>query len=196
MGNKSRISNVRIVDSAAGVDGLRTDRQISAVKTSESQMRIVVGDSRDLGTSTSDTLGTYSFDDIFGTDDFVSMAQQFNLFRIVSIKFEIFDINSTVAVFNTWGVWHDNYEGTIPTYTRANIADLPDSRVLSNGTGQTVLYWNAHGTAEQQFQAASTAGSVAQRYGGLRYFFSPVASANIAKYTIQMHAVVDFRGRR
>lgn len=193
--NRSRISNVRIVDPTAGEEQLRIDRQMSAVKTSESQTRIVIGEMIDLNTATTDTFGTYGFDSIFTSDDFTSMIQQFNLFRVSSIKFEIFDINTNVSVFNQWGVWHDNYETTIPIYSRANIADLPDSRVLSAGTGQTVLYWKAHGTAELQFQAATSGGSPAQRYGGLKYYYS--GAANVApKYSLQVHAVVDFRGRK
>jgi len=192
---KNKIMDVRIADSAAGPDGLRIDRMVTSIKDSESQTRILVGDVIDIASATTDTNGTYGFDQIFGTDDFTNMIQQFNLFRVRSIKFEIFDINSTVAVYNNWGIWHDNYETSVPAYTRANIADLPDSRVLSSGTGQTTLYWMAHGTAEQQFQAGSAAGSQAQRFGGLKYFVSGTTPA-VTKYTVQVHAVVDFRGRR
>lgn len=188
--------NVRIADNASGTDGLHADRMISAIKQSESQTRILIGDTFDLATSTAaDTLGTYGFDSIFVSDDFISMIQQFNLFRVMAIKFDIYDINPNAAVFNTWGIWHDNYETSIPAYVRSNIADLPDSRVLSGGTGQTTLYWLAHGTAEQQFQASSTTGSPIQRFGGLKYFVQ-ATSPSVPKYTVQVHAVVDFRGRR
>lgn len=193
--NKSRITNVRVVDPTSGLDGARTDRQMTAVKTSESQTRVVIGDIVDLPSPLTEVFGTYGFDQIFGSDDFNSMIQQYNLFRIKSIKFEIFDINSNVAIYNQWGIWHDNYETTVPSYNRANIADLPDSRVLSSGTGQTTLYWVAHGTAENQFQQSSSAGSPIQRFGGLKYYISGSNPA-VTKYSLQVHAVVDFRGRR
>lgn len=190
-----RIMDVRLADSAAGADGLRVDRMIAHIKTTESQCRILIGDFVDLSSSsTADTLGTYGFDNIFGTDDFTSMVAQFNLFRVEAIKFDIIDVNTNTTVFNTWGVWHDNYESSIPAYTRANVTDLPDSRVISPGTGLTTLYWVAHGTAEQQFQQGTTAGSVAQRFGGLKYFIG--ASGAGAKYQLIVHAVVDFRGRK
>lgn len=193
-GRSNRVMNVRIADPVAGLDGSRVDRQISALKTSESQTRVLIGAVLDVGIPTADTSAVYGFDSIFATDDFASLIQQYNLFRVKSIKFDIYDVNPNVPTYNTWGVWHDNYEGPVPNYTRENIADLPDSRVVSPGTGQTTLYWNAHGFAENQFQAAGSAGSPAQRFGGLRYFISGGAAVN--KYIVHVHAVVDFRGRR
>jgi len=193
---RNKVLNVRIADNVAGTDGLRVDRMITSVKQAESQTRIVIGDSFDIATNASaDILRSYGFDDIFNTDDFGSMLVQYNLFRIKAIKFEIFDINPNAPVFNTWGIWHDNYESAVPAYTRPNIADLPDARVLSGGTGQTTLYWVAHGTAEEQFQADSSSGSTSQRFGGLKYFVQSV-SPSVPKYTVQVHAIVDFRGRR
>lgn len=191
----SRITNVRITDSVAGTDGLRVDRQMAAVKTSESQTRIVIGDILDLNVSSTETNGVYGFDNIYSCDDFVSMVQQYSLFRIRSIKFDIYDLNSGVAVSNQWGIFHDNYEGTPVATTRAIISDLPDSRVLSVGTGQASLYWVAHGSAENQFQADYSTGSPAQKFGGLRYYIGS-NSATASKYSVQIHAVVDFRGRR
>lgn len=194
---KNRVMNVRVADPTAGTDGLHVDRMISSIKASESQTRILIGDSLDLNTiASSETSSSYGFDQLFVTDDFASMAQQFNLFRVAAMKFEIFDLNPSVPVFNTFGIFHDNYETGVPAYTRANITDLPDSRVISAGTGQTTLYWVAHGPAETQFQQASSViGSIAQRYGGLKYYVGPFVSAN-TKYSVIVHAVIDFRGRR
>lgn len=188
--------NVRIADNAAGEDGLRVDRQITALKASESQTRVLIGDVLDVGIpTTTDSSGSIGFEQIISSDDFQSITQQYNLFRVVAIKFEIFDTNPNVSAYNSWGVYHDNYEGSPIAFTRANIADLPDSRVLSGGTGQTCLYWVAHGPLELQFNGATSLGSVVQKYGGLKYFVGVGGSA-VPKYTIQWHAVVDFRGRR
>lgn len=188
--------NVRIADNAAGEDGLRVDRQITALKMSESQTRVLIGDVLDVGIpTTTDSSGSIGFEQIISSDDFQSITQQYNLFRVVAIKFEIFDTNPNVSAYNSWGVYHDNYEGSPIAFTRANIADLPDSRVLSGGTGQTCLYWVAHGPLELQFNGATSLGSVVQKYGGLKYFVGVGGSA-VPKYTIQWHAVVDFRGRR
>lgn len=193
---KGRISDVRVVDSAAGTDGPLVDRMISAVKTSESQIRVVIGDLTDVFTTTTAGVnGTIGFDNILQSDDVASLVQQYNLFRVRAIKFDIYDVNPSQPILNTFGIWHDNYEGAAPTYTRANVADLPDSRSISAGTGQTTLYWVAHGVAEMQFQNVSNQGTPYQAYGGLKYFLGQVSQA-VPKYTIQMHAVVDFRGRR
>lgn len=195
-GGKQRILNVRLADSAAGSDGLRVDRMISAVKDSESQMRVLIGASYDFSPpTTADALGTIGFDEIFSTDDFGSILVQWNLFRVTAIKFDIYDVNPSYPVNNTWGIWHDNYESSVPAYSRANVVDLPDSRVISGGAGQTTLYWVAHGTKEMGFQATSSQGSTAQRFGGLKYFVQQQTAAQ-AKYIVQVHAVVDFRGRR
>jgi hypothetical protein len=194
--NKNRILNVRIADTAAGSDGLRVDRQIAAIKDSESQTRVLVGDVFDLGIpTTADTSSSWSFDSLLNTDDFASLAQQYNLFKVVSIKFDIYDTNPNVSAYNAWGIWHDNYEGSALAYTRANIGDLPDSRVISGGTGQTTLYWVAHGVVENQFQGTTTTGSAVQKFGGLKYYVG-LAGTAAPKYTVQVHAVVDFRGRR
>lgn len=187
---------MRIADNASGTDGLRVDRQISAMKQSESQTRVLIGDVIDVGIpATADVSTTYGFDQIIASDDFQSVAQQYNLFKVVSIRFDIYDTNPNVSAYNAWGIFHDNYEGSPIAFTRANVADLPDSRVISGGTGQTTLYWVAHGSLEQQFNSATTVGSVVQKYGGLKYFVGQGGTA-VPKYTIQVHAVVDFRGRR
>lgn len=193
---RDRITNVRITDPSAGVDGLHVDRQISAMKTSESQVRVLIGDGFDVGIpTTTDTSGSWGFEQCFATDEFASMIQQYNLARITSIRFDIYDLNPNAAAYNVWGIWHDNYTGTVPAYTRANIADLPDSRVLSAGTGQTTLYWVAHGTQENNFQASYAGGSLVEKFGGLRYFVA-AGGAALTKYSVVVHAVVDFRGRR
>jgi len=193
---KNVVSNVRIVDAAEGTDGIYVDRMISSLKMSESQCRILLADTLDLPTATTEGFGSYGLDQVFATDDFGSMTQQFQLFRVRAIKFDIYDVAPNVAVLNLWGIWHDNYQSTsAPAYTRANVADLPDSRVLSAGTGQTTLYWVAHGTEEMGFQSTNSQGTVASRFGGLKYYIGSTGVAN-TKFTVAVHIVCDFRGRR
>lgn len=193
-GNKNRVTNVRITDPSAGSDGLKIDRMISALQTSESQIRILVGDNNDFSTATSSQVGTYDFGNVFSSDDFQSMIQQFELFRVVAFKFNISDVASGVAVANVWSTFHDDYT-TVPTFTRPNVADGPDSRVISAGTGETTLYWMAHGTTEEGFQSDGVAGSTPSKYGGLRFFIGADSAGPRLKYSLAVHAVVDFRGR-
>lgn len=193
-GGKRKIQNVRIADDAAGEDGLKIDRMISQLQTSESQVRVLCGATYDTNATTTAATYTLSFGDIFATDDFTSMLAQYELFRVTAIKFDIYDVNPSLAANNNWSTFHNDTLNT-PAYTRAQVADGPDSRVLSSGTGQTTLYWRAHGVEENRFQTTVTTSPAApiQFFGGLRYYV--IGAATGSKYQIVMHAVVDFRGR-
>jgi len=190
---KDRISNVRIVETGNGSDSLHVDRMISQVKISESQTRILCGDIRYIDTATSTTSGVWDFGSLFATDDFTSMVQQYTEFRVRAIKFDVYDIfpsNTAGAVFSTF---HDVYSAT-PTYTFANVVDGPDSGNVPPGTGKATWYWVAHGVTELGFQAASSTGSLPDKYGGFRYFVNSDTSPD-GKFQLIVHAVVDFRGR-
>jgi len=185
--------NVRLADSFAGTDGLKIDRQMNYVKSSESQTRILIGDVVDLDIASTDTYGVWDFNTLYGTDDFVSLIQQYRTFRVNSIKFVVYDINAGSVARNVFATFHDDYTSTVPVFSRANITDQPDSQVISVGTGQQTFYWKAHGVEENRFQSATSAGALANKFGGLRYYFSNGTVG--AKYTLEVHAVVDFRGR-
>jgi len=191
---RNRITNVRLADASAGPEGLRVDRMIQAVQQSESQIRCLVGDIVDLSATTTGGVGFYDINNLLGTDEFNSLIQQWQTYRVTAIKYDIYDVNSGVAVLNNWSTFHDDYNGSPAAQTRANVADGPDSRTLSVGAGQTTLYWVAHGVEENRFQADSTSGAAAQRFGGLRYYIGS-AGAVTTKYQLVVHAVVDFRGR-
>jgi len=196
-GGKStrRIQDVRIADSTAGSDGAKIDRMITQLQTSESQIRILCGDLLDIQPTSTQTSSLYSFSSVIATDDFQSVAQQYEQYRITAIKFDIYDINPLSIVQNVWSTFHNDSIGPPSAYTRLQIADAPDSRVLSSGTGQTTLYWRAHGVEEMRFQGVNTASTAQSYFGGLRWstlLGTPNASQ---KYQVVIHAVVDFRGR-
>lgn len=191
---KNRIMSVREADPVNGSDSIKIDRQIAAVKTSESQVRVICGDFRDLPLTTAENIGTFDFNNILLTDDFTTLSQQYNLFRVSSIKFRVADVNPGVSAYNVFGTSHASYQGTAPSITRANISDLPDARILSGGTGEAVFYWRAHGTREQAFQS-TTAATTPFSFGGLQWYISANPGPS-PKYIIQVHAVVDFRGRK
>jgi hypothetical protein len=191
--SRSRIQDVRIADPAAGSDGTKIDRIISQLKTSESQIRVLCGDAGDITPPATLTSTIYGFASIINSDDFQSMAQQFELYRITAVKYDIYDINPSAVVTNVWSTFHSEAL-TQPSYTRAQVADGPDSKVISGGNGQATLYWRAHGVEENRFQATNTAASTQQFFGGLRYSTQAVATGAV-KYQLVVHAVVDFRGR-
>lgn len=194
LGARKGITDVRITDSAAGSDGAKCDRQIAALKQSEAQTRILIGDYVDINQSTSEQVSSWDFNNLYGTDEFTSMVTEFTLFRVVSIRFDVIDINPNQPAINVFGSFHDDYTGAIPVFTRANITDQSDSTIIAPGRGVHSFTWMAHGVEENRFQSVSSLGAVANKFGGLRWFV--LGSTAGPKYTLSVHAVVDFRGRR
>jgi len=194
-GPNRRIQDVRIADSTAGSDGTKIDRMITHLQTSESQIRVLCGDIVDVQPGTTQTSTVYGFASIIATDDFQSVAQQYEQYRITAIKFDVYDINPLSICQNVWSTFHNDTIGSSTAYTRAQILDGPDSRVLSSGTGQTTFYWRAHGVEEMRFQGVNTASTAQNYFGGLRWSTLNGTAGASQKYEIVIHAVVDFRGR-
>jgi len=190
-----RIQDVRIADSTAGSDGAKIDRMISQLQNTESQVRVLCGDIIDVNPTTTSTSTVYGFPSIIATDDFQSLAQQYETYRITAIKFDVYDINPTSVVQNVWSTFHNDTVGPSPAYTRVQVIDGPDSRVISSGEGHATFYWRAHGTEENRFQGINTAATSQFYFGGLRFNTFASAQAVNQKYEVIVHAVVDFRGR-
>jgi len=194
--SKNRVSNVRVVDSLQGTDGARVDRIIGSMQNAHSQIRLICGDYSTLATSASaTTFGTYSGSNVRATDDFVSMAQQFETYRISAIRFEIYDVNPNLSVFSSFSTQHDVVPSgaTFGTPTIQSILDAPDAQLPVPGGSKAVLSWVAHGTEENNFQSTTTGGTPSD-FGGLRYFVGSPGSA-ASKFQIVIKAIVDFRGR-
>lgn len=195
---KNRVNNVRIVDEYAGTDGARVDRILSQLQNSHSQIRVLCTETYNQNTQTSAYVSTFSGANVRATDDFQSFGQQFETYRIVAIRFDVYDIspgNPTAAFISTW---HDEIlYGAAPTFTAANVLDAPDSQVVPPGTGKSIMTWFAHGTLENNFQSDEAA-SAPIDFGGIRTAMSTGAAgftANAPKLQIVMKAIVDFRGR-
>lgn len=195
---KDRINNVRIVDSYAGSDSARVDRMISAMQMSHSQTRVLCQETYNQNTQTAAYVSTFSASNVRSTDDFQSLAQQYETYRISAIRFDVYDIstgNSTAGFFSTW---HDEIlYGAAPTFTQANVVDGPDSQIVPPGTGKISFTWIPKGTIENGFQSVTAASSPVD-FGGIRIAVQAGATgftSNAPKYQIIMKAVVDFRGR-
>jgi len=195
---KNRISNVRVVDEYAGSDGARMDRILAQFQNSHSQIRVLCSETFNQNTQTAAYISTFSAVQIRATDDFQSFAQQFETYRIVAIRFDVYDIapNNPTPVFLS--TWHDEVlYGASPSFTAANVLDAPDSQVVPPGIGKVALTWMPKGTLENSFQSELAASSPID-YGGIRISASAGASgftSNTPKLQIVMKAVVDFRGR-
>jgi len=191
-----RIQEVRITDPTAGSDGAKIDRIISQLQNSASQTRILAGDVVDVQPPVSTgATRIYGFDSIIATDDFQSLAAQFETYRVTAIKFDVYDINPGSVVQNVWSTFHNDIFDVSPAYTRLQIVDAPDSKVLSSGETHTTFYWRAHGTEEMRFQGTSTVSTRLAYFGGLRFHTLASAQSVNQKYQVIVHAVVDFRGR-
>lgn len=195
--NKNQISNVRVVDDDAGGDSAYVNRCITQMQNSHSQVTLICSDTFTLSTGAAASglvAGSYTGSGVRAMDEFVSIAAQFDTYRIRAIRFDVYDINQSIAATNVYSTFHD----VAPSGTSfappplATTVDGPDSKNVAPGTGREHFYWVARGTNEQLFQATDASG--AADFGGLRWgFFSPTLST--AKYQVVVKAIVDFRGR-
>jgi len=192
-GNAQRISNVRIVDPASGQDGAKLDRIMNSLQNSHSQTRIVCSDQFTVSVASSGapTTVTYSSTQVRNTDDFVSLAAQFETYRITAIRYDVYDISPAVPTVSAFSTYHD-VSPTPLTFSLGNIIDGEDSQFIPPGTGKVSFTWMARGTEENQFLSCNQLPNI--EFGGLRGI-SQNSASNTQKYLIIMKAVVDFRGR-
>lgn len=194
---KNKITNVRVVDDSAGSDGVYIDRTITSLQASQQQVRLLCEDSYAINTSTTAFAGNLSHSQIKLFDEFASIFQQFETYRITAVRYDIYDLVPTNTGSYTWfSTFHDQYVANAqPVFNQGNVIDGPDSLMVPPGTGKVTLYWRAKGTQEREFQSADDASTnfVTQDYGGLRYYSTSGTTG--AKYQVITKAIVDFRGR-
>lgn len=194
---KNKIVNVRIADPDGASESIHVDRMISAIRQSESQIRVLVGENVFLDNAATPVSGIVGFDTVFSSDDYGSIVAQYNEFRIKAFKFDVYDVNVGNVGGAMFSTFHDIYQNTPLTYTFAQVVDGPDAKAVPPGTGKASFYWLARGVKENEFQssASGTFSTIIDRMGGLRYYINSGASPG-AKFQIVTHAIVDFRGRR
>lgn len=185
-----RIQEVFQDDQYAGRDSGRVFRQISAAQNNQSLCTIVCGDLFSVNAATTGASTVFSFNSITATDDFVSLAAQFNTFRVRGIMFDIYDVNPTVVAIGTMATFHQS-NSIVAGHTQANIMDRPDSQLVAPGSGKITLYWRPKGTEENNFQGV---GGFTD-FGGMSINVPGVTTA-ATKYQIAMKAIVDFRARQ
>jgi len=188
--SKNHIGNVRIVDPQTGTDGLRVDRMITSLKNSESQTRVICIGSSTIASASGNTNQTIGIANISTYDEFVSMAQQFNLYRISGMRLDLYDINPSNVVPTVAGSYHT--DGAV-AYDFASTADLPDSLSLSAGEGKLTLSWLPKGVLEKEFSATT---SPYIDLGGFSLSMLGNGQQAATKYMFIVKAIVDFRGRR
>jgi len=192
---RNAVSNVRIVDEYAGTDGARVDRILSSMQNSHSQIRVLCTATGQFNVNTSGPgTANYSGQAVRNTDDFTSFAAQFETYRILAIRFDVYDINPALQGQIALSTWHDVYPATttLPTFSFEQVIDAPDSQLVPPGTGKVSITWFAKGSQENDFQTDDTTGW--SDYGGLR-IAGMTSTGTGTKLQIVMKAIVDFRGR-
>lgn len=198
MGRRSRkgaprVQQVSVVDGYAGSSAAYIDRCIQELQATQSQVAVLCSSQATIASQTNGTTGgVRTAFDIRATDDFQSMRDQFELYRVRAIRFDLYDINPSVVAPISASTFHDVAPAQYGFFTPDAIVDAPDSQVIAPGTGKISLYWRAKSTDEMGFQSTSIDGW--QNYGGLR-FAVDLGSAAAPKVKVVMKAIVDFRAR-
>ncbi len=170
----------------------KIDRAISHFRNQESTATILVKAQYDISAGTSPAGYAITYTQIAATDDFTSMAGQFNTFKVKAMRFEVFHTNPTGIVPIVVSTLHGDFTADPPTtwVSDQSIVDAPDSQFLEPGSKKQTWYWNARGTAENQFQDVNQF----TNFGGLRYNVRAAAATTYLASVI-MTAEVVFRGR-
>jgi hypothetical protein len=194
--NANAVSNVRVVDEYAGTAGARVDRMLQALHNSESQIRVEIGAVVPLSTVTGsgDVTGVFSGFSLRAQDEWTSLIGQWQLFRVMAMRFDVYDINPNITTFAAFSTFHEASTTSIPAYTVPQILDGPDAQVPTNGAPRLQFTWLAKGTRELEFQAMDPAAEPVSDFGGIRYGFGAGTAAG-SKFQIVVKAIVDFRGR-
>lgn len=191
-GKKNSVQNVRVLDDYAGTDSGRVERMLGDLQNKQGQTRVLCSDCYTVNVGTVTANANISASQIALTDDFVSLAAQFETYRVTAIRFDIYDVNPSLPAVGFFGTFHDVYtSASQPTYTSASVVDSIDGQLVPPGDGKLSLTWTARGTRELGFNQAV---SPFQDFGGLRYSINGQTGTG-AKYQVYFKAIVDFRGK-
>lgn len=194
---KNTVQNVRVVDPLAGSDGLKVDRQLAAIHSSSNHVQVLCSQFNDLAVTATEQLGIIGWSQVALFDDFQSLVQQFNTYRVRSVRFDVYDIAASSVGSGMFSTFHDQYTaGAQPVFSFSEVVDGSDASYIPPGTGKVSFTWVGHTSVEKgYYDTQPPTESVRQDFGGLR-FVVPGGTATPAKYRIITKAIVDFRGRR
>lgn len=182
-----QIMAVRQIPDGEGNREQKLERQLTAIKESQSTTRIQVKDSFFVTVGTSAAVGAYSYGNIRGTDEFVALAGQFRRYRVVGMRFTVYDFVPTAGVTAIFGTQHQTQQIT----QQQQVVDLPDSGTVAPGSGKYSWYWYPSGPLEHSWFAVD---DTTIDFGGLAWYTYAAQSA-ASKYNIIVSAIVDFRAR-
>lgn len=193
--NRSRASKRSVTQTRTDGDtqAARIDRLISSMRAGESACTVLIKSALSVAASSTEaTSVVFTYPEIASSDEFVSLAQQFNMFKVKCMRFNFCHVNPSSTAAVVASTVHSNVVGALPTTWTSEQAtiDGPDSVYLSPGGDQEVLYWNGSGVSETEYQDITTYNN----HGGLRIFLPRSSVAQTA--VVVCSAVVVFKGRR
>jgi len=170
----------------------RIDRIISTLRSQESSMFINCKGVYDINASTSATTAYLTYATVVATDEFQSVAQQYNMYKVKGMRFEVFHTNPTTATPVALSTFHMNMVGVPPAsyLSEGAIVDAPDAMFMEPGSKKQTFYWNASGQSENEYQDTTNYND----HGGLRFAVRAGTTGQIG--IVVMSALVVFRGRR
>lgn len=188
----SRRSNQQIVTVAPDGDvaGARFDKMVASMRSNEAATPVLIKGVFGINSTATAAGSLYSVTNLVAEDDFQSLAQQFNTFKVKAMRFEVFHTNPGTIVPIVLSTLHIDGGNVTPLVSQASVVDGEDSKYLDAGAGKQVFYWNARGTLENQFQSTT----LYTDFGGLRYF-NEATTGNFTIARIIVTAQVVFRGR-
>lgn len=187
--SQTKVQNVRMVPLDEGARAVKVERQLAALNESQSTTRICIQDQFPVGTSATAQVTPYGVTNIKGTDDFAAMLQQYQKYRIVAMRFDIYDIQPSNVSAGFWATFH----GTDPP-APTEVYDLPDCAMVPPGTGKLTLYWYPNGPLEKGWWNVDDTTTLNQFVGGLAINIPATAAGT--KWNVLVRAIVDFRARR
>lgn len=192
--NNNRRNKVMQTRPDGDTTAAKIDRTISQMRAGESACTVLCKAAYQLATSVSAPTSTViTYPEIVATDDFVSMAQQFNMFKIKYMRFDLSHTNPTFVGNVVASTVHGNISGAIPlSWTSENaVVDGPDSTYISPGAAKEVFYWNGTGVSETEYQDVTNYNN----HGGFRCYL-PTQSTALVAGVVVVSAVVVFKGRK
>jgi len=172
------------------VAGAMFNKMVGNMRANESAIPVLVKSSFGLSIQTTPAGNTISFAQIAATDDFVSLAAQFQTFKVKAMRFEVFHINPSASTPTAVSTFHTDGGSFSSLTTEQSVVDGEDSKYLEPGSKKQDFYWNARGSLETGFQGVNAYAD----FGGLRYYI-PAGTSNLDVARIVLTAQVVFRGR-
>jgi len=171
----------------------KIDRVIANKSNNADQVSLLVKSAFGVNSTSANQSLNASWAFMRGTDDWISVAQQYTEYRFNWMRFDIYYTDPAANLPIYASTFHGDFSGVPPTaWTNLDgVIDGSDSTVVTSTSGKATLYWIASGAREKGYYSEVAD----QDFGGLRMFVPAGAGTlgSIARVIITAQCV--FRGR-